>query len=161
MPSYNYFPESKSSCQGLTLIELLVILAILGIIISIMGMNLRPFGNDLENATQETAGFFKQTRVKAISSTSAYRVIFNTDNHLIVEHAIFCKDEEGWQRDAKLDLELREGVVFNSKDFTNEEVLLCFNSRGFSTENIELEIVDAKNNSKALEVYLGGAVVIK
>lgn len=147
--------------RGMSLVELLVILAILSIVVSIAIMNLRSFGNDLENAAQETSAFFKQARIRAINTTSAYRVVFESDTRLRAEYAVFCDDDEGWEHEPQLDLVLREDVVMDDADFDAEEVLLCFNSRGIANEDTEVLLRDKQGREKIVEVYMGGGVLIQ
>ena len=164
-PGKNIDLDKSRNSSGLTLIELLVIVAILGVTIAVAGMSLRAFGNDLQNAASETSAFFKQARIKAISTTSAYRVVFESDTKLRAEHAVFCDKDETWEHDISLDLVLREDIVMDQSGFQAGEVLVCFNSRGITDdsypENPEVILKDQNGLEKVVEVYKGGGVVIR
>ncbi len=150
------------SSRGLTIVELVIILAILGILISISAANLRPLGNDLENAVQETAAFFKYARIKAISTTSAYQVVFESNTKLKAEYALFCDTPNDMIEDIRLQLELRENITIKSEDFQPGDVLVCFNNRGTTNQtNPTVILQDQYGNEKAVEVFVGGAVVIQ
>lgn len=155
------YHQNKTALAGLTVVELVVVLAILGVLAGIVGMNLRPFGGDLENAAQETVSFFKLTRAKAMARTAAYRVVFASETRLRAEFANTCNHSGTWTNDAQLGLELREGVVMDATGLEAGDVLLCFNSRGLSTQNPSIDLVGAEGRTRSVEVYLGGAVVIK
>ena len=164
-PGKNIYLDKSRNSSGLTLIELLVIVAILGVTIAVAGMSLRAFGNDLQNAASETSAFFKQARIKAISTTSAYRVVFESDTRLRAEHAVFCDEDETWEQDISLDLVLREDIVMDQSGFQPGEVLVCFNSRGITDDsypvNPEVILKDQNGLEKVVEVYKGGGVVIR
>lgn len=157
--------DKSRNSKGITIIELLVIVAILGITIVAGGMGLRALGNDLQNAASETSAFFKQARIKAISTTSAYRVVFESETRLRAEHAVFCEEGGAWEHDARLDLVLREDIVMDGSGYQAGDVLLCFNSRGITDDtypqNPEVRLKDQSGQEKIVEVYKGGGVVIR
>ncbi len=73
--------------EGFTLIEALVTIAIIGVLAALVGPGLFAVNKPLQNATNQVSGIFKQVRLRAIATTTAYRVRPNPTNNraLIVE----------------------------------------------------------------------------
>lgn len=148
--------------RGLSLVELLVTLAVIGIALSIAALNLRPLGNDLQNATTEVASNLKQLRAKAMSTTSAYRLVYRSPTTLEAQWAKSCSATT-WTTEARLNVELREDIRFTTpaQSTTPGTSLVCFNSRGQSTQSLSLTLKDEKSRSRQVQVFLGGGVVIQ
>ncbi|MGC8968388.1 MAG: prepilin-type N-terminal cleavage/methylation domain-containing protein [Thermus sp.] len=148
--------------QGLTLVELLVTLAVLGIALAIAALNLRPFYDPLSDATSRTEGYMKQVRAKAMATTSAYRISLS-GNRLEAAYANTCRSPS-FTPDTSLQMELPQGV---SATLTPSGAALCFTSRGllillnggnYAGEPI-LTLRDTKGRTKALRLLLGGGVM--
>ena len=69
------------------MVELLVILAIVGILAAMAGPQILFLSKPLQNATDQTAGIFKQARMRSIATTSAYRIRAESTTKLKVEAA--------------------------------------------------------------------------
>jgi len=135
----------------------------LGILAGIAFINFRPLGNDLHNATTELAGYLRQVRARAMATTSAYRVVVVSNTELRAEHARACADTS-WTHEPRLRLQLREGVTMSGIPAVGER-LVCFTSRGITgitqgSQNPRVTLRDARGNTRQVEVYVGGAVVI-
>ncbi|WP_421684943.1 prepilin-type N-terminal cleavage/methylation domain-containing protein [Thermus thermophilus] len=148
--------------QGVTLLELLVTLAVLGIALTIAALNLRSLYDPLSDAVSRTEGYLKQVRAKAMATTSAYRVSVN-GNRLEAAYAGTCRSPS-FTPDPALQMELPQGV---SAALTPGGAALCFTSRGllmllnggsYTGEPI-LTLRDTPGRSKALKLLLGGGVV--
>lgn len=153
-------PIVQHRMRGLSIVELLIALSVLGIIFGIAAINLRPLSNDVANAATEAAGFFRQVRARAMATTSAYRVVVASNSELRAEYARACSDT-AWLPEPRLSLQLREGVTMSGIPAAGGQ-LICFTSRGLTADNQNPRITlrDRRGNTRQVEVYVGGAVVI-
>ncbi len=144
--------------NGFTLVELMVVVAILGVVLGIGFMNLRTLSGDLKNTANHVAGAFKQARAKAMATTSAYRVVKKSARRLELEYANAC-GSDAWTTDARLVLEFDPRVKVQMQGEDAE--LLCFTSRGVADQNPSLTLKDERGKTMIVEVLLGGAVEIR
>ncbi len=157
--------QTQRRIRGFTLIELLITVSIMGIVLSIGALNLKPVNNDAQDAANRLSGLFKQTRAKAMATTSAYRIWADLGSqpvHLYAQRAKSCSAPNNeWVTDKKLQTELPEGVSLGV-DYSNWDWRLpCFNSRGLSSNYITLNITDDRERVRTVELLLGGAVRVK
>lgn len=145
---------------GFTLVEVLIVVSMLGLLMSVAATRFTGLGNDLENATTDTAGFLRQVRARAMSTTSAYRVVIDSDTQLRTEHARRCADGD-WTQDPSLTLRLRERTAIKGDDIVAGDTVLCFNSRGIADATPELTIRDHAGYANRVQVFLGGGVRIQ
>lgn len=142
--------------RAFTLTEALVVLGITGIILAIGALNLRGLNNPLQNGASQLEGFFKQARAKALATTSAYRVRAETSGRLIAEYANNC-NATTWTADSRLVLELPTDVRVSGTN-TPTTWPVCFTSRGLADKNLIVTLANAKNQTRQVEVMLGGGV---
>lgn len=137
--------------RGITLIEVMVTVALIGIGMGVAVSNLRQLNTESQNAAAYVTGFVKQVRARAIASTLAYRIRPSSSAQLISETAKNCT-ETTWTNDPanKLNLPTGTSVVDTTWD-------LCFNSRGFPDGNLEIRIRETNGSLRRVEVMLGGA----
>jgi Tfp pilus assembly protein FimT len=153
-------PESSNRLtRGISILEILVTLGVLGIVLGIAAINLRPLSNDASNAAAETAGFLRQARARAMATTSAVRVVYVSATRLRTETAPNCNAASGWS-DARLNLNLEQGARLIS-NWNSNDTVVCFSSRGFTNSNITLNLQDNDGRTAALEILLGGGVEIQ
>ena len=147
--------------KGLSLIELLITMAVVGVVMGIGALNLKPLNNDAGSAAGQLVGFLKLTRAKAMSTTSAYRVWTEAGSkpgqlRLYAERAKRCSDGT-WTRDPKLQVELPEKVTldldFSLWNFRKP----CFDSRGLSSDYAVVILKDDRSRIRKVELLLGGA----
>ncbi len=131
---------------------MLIVLGMMGILMGIGATNLAVLDNPLQNATNEVAGFLKQARARAVSSSTAYRVYPTNARQLVAEFGLSC-DDPSPQLDVNLHLDLPKGVSIPD---TNWEI--CFTSRGLATSSPTLYFYGPDYATKSVEVFLGGAV---
>ena len=141
--------------QGFTLLELLVVVAIMGILLGIGALNLRPLSNDLQNDTNLVVGIFKQARVKAVATTSGYRIVKKSGTRLIAEYSNSCTGTT-WIEDSRLTVNLEHDTRIQGSNGT----LTCFSSKGLATTNPTLDLKNG-NKTRQIEVFLGGSVEVK
>lgn len=142
--------------KGFTLLELLIVIAIAGIVMSIGFLNLRPLSGDLRNNASRVAGNFKQARAKAMSTTSAYRVVKTSATTIRADWAENCQ-ANNWTTDEKFNVTLDNNIRIESGNRT----LVCFTSKGIATSNPVLTMRDERGKRMRVEVFLGGAVEIR
>jgi prepilin-type N-terminal cleavage/methylation domain-containing protein len=83
-----YFYKNQILFQGFTQLEMVVTLAILGVFSALAGPQMFSVSKPLQNGTNQLAGILKQVRMRAIVTTTAYRVRPAADRRsLIVERA--------------------------------------------------------------------------
>nr|WP_243093763.1 prepilin-type N-terminal cleavage/methylation domain-containing protein [Thermus thalpophilus] len=152
------------SGRGISLLELLVALAVLGIAGSIAALNLRPLYNPLQDSVSRTEGYLKQVRAKAMATTSAYRISLRQDGKgLEASYANKC-NASTFTTDLQLRLELPTEVTISIRP---AGASLCFNSRGLLVlinggnppQEPTLTLQDNRGRVATLAVLLGGGVV--
>jgi prepilin-type N-terminal cleavage/methylation domain-containing protein len=141
---------------GFSMIELLVIIAIIGILAAIGFLNLRPLHNEARAAANDFAGTAKQARGRAMATTSAYRLVYEAPDRLKVEWRTTCGGTEEWTPEARFDLVLRDGTTLDG--VADGAELLCFTSRGITKQSPTLTFRDASGRTATVEVFAGGAV---
>jgi len=148
-------PSGRCPEAGFSLIEMLVVLAILGILLSIMGLNLRPFADPLQDSAARIEGFLKQTRAKAMATTSAYRIHYGS-GFLYAERAHRCTDTQ-WTPDPKLRMQLPDRVSVN----WGGSQPVCITSRGYATASRTVVLTDDRGRQKRVTLLIGGAVRVQ
>lgn len=144
--------------QALTLLEIILVVAVVGIVLAVGAVSLRGLGDPLGAAASSVEGTFKQLRAKAMSTTSAYRVSRASATGLRAEYAVSCSDSTGWTHDARLDATLDNGVQLTVP--ATNGVIVCFDARGLASSNPTVTLTDAKGATASVEVFVGGAVEV-
>jgi len=151
------------SKRGFTLIEMLVVIAILAVLIGIAALNFRPLGAPLQNGAAQLESFLKQARLRAIATTRAYRVVPvpSSVTTLKLQYANNCNSGNTWTDDNPVrTLQLPDNVTLNGTAWTS----VCFNSRGAAYNNsgnpasVTIALIDNKNQQRSVQVLLGGGV---
>lgn len=145
----------RALCQrGYSLLELMVVLALVAITSGIAIANLRELQDPVKTGASQLSGFIKQVRSRAMSATQAYLIMPASSDRVMALRANTCSALE-WQSDSKLVLDLPSGVSLNAQDWD-----ICFSSRGFPDDNIRIAISDLDSRQREVEVLLGGSVRI-
>ncbi len=137
---------------GMTMAELLVIVAIMGLGLGIASLMLRPLETPLESGATLLEGLFRQARLEAIAKTAAYRVAPDNPHVIGGDYAASCTaaDDE-WTADNAVKVQLPEGVTVSSEVWS-----VCFSSRGISNTNQIIELQHSYYGNVKVEVLLGG-----
>jgi prepilin-type N-terminal cleavage/methylation domain-containing protein len=152
--------STRGARQGFTLIEIIITLAVIGIVLAIAALNLRGFHDPLHEAATDLSGLMKQSRAKAMATTSAYRVLVSPSGsqHLITEAAISCDTAStGWTADSALTTDLPAHITMT---VTQGSLPTCFDPRGIASEDVIFKLTDGNGRTMSVEVMLGGAVRI-
>ncbi len=144
--------------HGFTLLEVLLVVAIVGIVLGIAAVGLRALSDPVGKAASAVEGTFKQTRAKAMSTTSAYRISLASATTLQADYAYTCDDTTGWVRDPHFDLTLDDGVRITSP--TALGPIVCFDSQGIANANPTVDVQGSDGKTAAIEVLVGGAVEV-
>ena len=142
--------------SGFSIIELLVIIAIIGILATIGFLNLRPLHNEARAAANDFAGTVKQARGRAMVTTSAYRLVYRAPDRVEMQWRKTCAGSDAWTPEARFDLELRDGTTVDGR--VDGEELLCFNSRGTTDQSPTVTFRDARGRTASVAVFAGGGV---
>jgi prepilin-type N-terminal cleavage/methylation domain-containing protein len=136
--------------RGSTMMEVLAVLAVMAVGLGISALYLRPVESPLSAGATLVEGVFRQARLNAIATTSAYRVSPSTSQLLIAERGDSCAATT-WTADDDTQVLLPEGVTFESDAWT-----VCFTSRGVSADNQTIRLQHGQYGSIGIEVLLGG-----
>jgi hypothetical protein len=135
---------------GITVLEVLVVVAILGLSVGVAALNLEPLETPLAAGVTLTEGFFREARLSAIASTSAHRVQPDSSLQLGVQQATSCA-ASSWTTVADMKLNLPQGVSLADTSWS-----VCFTSRGISSDNVVITLQHDMYGSEQVEVLLGG-----
>ena len=144
----------RHSEAGLTLLEVMVVVAILGLGVGIASLRLQPLETPLQSSATLVEGFFREARLKAIATTSAYRVLPSTSSRLMAQTADSC-GASTWTTVVGMNLDLASGVTLSSTAWS-----VCFGSRGISNDNVSVKLLHDPLGSTTIEVLLGGTTRI-
>jgi prepilin-type N-terminal cleavage/methylation domain-containing protein len=160
--------RTKSTTEGFTLIEILVTIAIAGILLSLGSVSLISMRKPLKLAVKAFESQVRLVRTQALSSGRAYRIrprylttaeySAGFANRFIVEHASNCSSTS-WAVASQLDLDLEDvGVVDSStillagSTIPNTNAIdwnLCFDNRGFVSNPVKIYLKDYRANNQA------------
>lgn len=133
------------------MIELLTVMALLGIVAGAYSLYLKPMEAKLETAASHVESQLRAARLKAMATTSAYRVVPLTDAVIVGQSAPDCTATD-WTLDRRLELELPRGVRLASTGWS-----VCFSNRGMSGANTSITLTHAEYGTRTVEVFVGGA----
>jgi prepilin-type N-terminal cleavage/methylation domain-containing protein len=161
-----------SSRTGFTLAEVMVTVAVLGIMTAIAAPTIRFGSNPLKDTSNRIAGNLKLLRAKAMSQTSAYRLqavpgIAPGTVALEMKRATLCSDTV-WTadptfvtEDTLLDRQVQiSQVTLNSQLKPIDSWSICYNGRGLATQNLVLTLRDDRSG-QTITVFPGGAVDVQ
>ncbi|GGS39837.1 prepilin-type N-terminal cleavage/methylation domain-containing protein [Deinococcus knuensis] len=154
------FPARRA---GFTLFELLVVMAVVGILTGIAAVNvsnLRQPADEVARMLASTLGF---SRARAIATTAAVRVQRRAgERSFVLASASSCAALTGWTEWPDRTLTLPTDVQFSRDPGT---WTVCFSGRGVlpggSAAPDVLTFVDRRSRTRSLQVYAGGAVVVR
>ncbi len=138
--------------RGFTLFELVAALGLTLILSAIAVSRIGELANPLLSGTAQLSSFLKQTRAKALSTTSAYTVYASSGTTLRARVGTSCTDASP-TLDPYLTLVLPQGSQLLSTGWT-----ICFNSRGFANSSLNISVQDDDGQTRMIEIVQGGSV---
>jgi type II secretion system protein H len=147
----------QSRRRGFTLIEFLVVVAVIGIVAAIAALDVRPLNNEARNAASEFASTVRQTRARAMATTSAYRLVLVANDRVVVETRATCDGSETWVAEPRLEFSARDGTRLVAGASVGDEIA-CFSSRGIATADPDLTFRDGRGREATVTILAGGAV---
>lgn len=151
------------SQRGMSLIELLVVIGILGLVVAVTLPGLKSSALDLSTATQNLVGDLRIARANAASHSAHYRVTISSESYTIQR----LQDNDGdgvWQpTGSPQSVDLRDGISLNVE---SGDGVVEFNTRGLvESDNAGPEIeritlTDSRDGkTKQVEVWPSGQVL--
>jgi len=144
----------RGNCRGMTLVELLGTLAIMGLALGIAALNVGTMEGSLAGAASLTESFMRGARSTALATTAAYKVEPTSSRMLIASKAASCSAAT-WTVDPDLTLELPTEVALTDTTWS-----VCFSSRGLADSNVTIPLWHPVSGTLQVEVLLGGATRI-
>ena len=160
------YRQKAASNAGLSLIEIVVTIALLGLLAAFAAPAIKFGTNPLKDTSERISANIKLARSKAMAQTAAYRIRPLSVNQFIIEHANTCKDATWTTASAFVaeDLALDNptalvSAMVDGASVSNTDWNICFNSRGTMDKTVKLTIKDVDTNrQRTLETFLGGTV---
>ena len=143
-----------TSQTGFSLIELLVALALLGVLCTVAVTNIHTLENPLVSTSSNMSHYFRLVRVRAIAQTRSIRIAPGSAYHLEAGTASNC-EAETFEPLSELDFDLDEDVRLGSTDWS-----VCFTQRGLVHQAVAF-VLTGDNGSRTVEIALGGGVNIE
>lgn len=146
--------------QGYTLFELLIVIAIIGIMSGFGIYSFLNLKNSARDTTQTVLGALTQARTGAMTNTLAYRILYR-NGAFMLQSALSCAATTGWTDINTNFVELPSDVtVTTTAPITgaSANVVVCYTARGLAVASTDVTLVDTKNHSYTLKSYYGGAV---
>jgi len=136
--------------SGVTLVELLIAMAVLGLCLTMSTLYLKSTDNPLQTGSVLLEGSMREARLLAIAETAAYRVTPQDTHTVRMERAATC-GAATWTDAPTPAVAMPDGVTIVTEGWT-----VCFNSRGISSDNVVIELSHADYGARKVEVLLGG-----
>jgi prepilin-type N-terminal cleavage/methylation domain-containing protein len=164
--------------RGFTLIEMITVVAILGIILGFAIPSFLTLRKPLRDGVNQFTSQLALIRTKAIASNQAYRIkpkyttlteyvgengYTNIPRSFVVEYAANCQvttvgGTNGWQRASQFDLDLPKEVGVTAATGAALNWNICYNNRGIVNTSVNLTFADyqANNRAKTASVIVRG-----
>ena len=143
--------------RGLTLVEAMVVVAVIGILAGIAALDVRPLNNEARNAASEFAATVRQARARAMATTSAYRLVLASESRVVVQTRASCSGSGAWTEEPRLELRMRDGTRLAAGAAVGDEIV-CFSSRGIAASDPDLTFSDDRGRVAVVTILAGGAV---
>lgn len=138
--------------SGFTLLEILVVLAIVSITIAVAMPDWKRLQNNTQDSATQVVGHFKKIRAKALSTTRAYRISATSGTAIVAQYANTCAATT-WTTDSTLSLTLSGGSYMPVTSWT-----VCYDSLGLSPASTSFTLQQSGYATRTIQIVLGGAV---
>ena len=138
---------------GVTILELIVVMAIAALLTGVAVMNLRDLANPRQTGAAEMVGFLKKVRGKAMNATKAYTVMPVSAYQVVTKLSKNCKSNQ--KTAGEFTYKLPAGVSFGDTNWS-----ICYSTRGMSDTSVDIPVTDRKGRTD-VQVVLGGGARIK
>lgn len=145
---------ANSKERGFSLFELIVVMALSASLFSMALINAKGLANQSLNGASSLMGFLKVTRAKALATTQAYTIAPISSTQIGTTYGDTCSDTTQ-TADSEVFLELPSGAFLSDTTWS-----LCYNTRGFSDNSLDIQILD-HTSSRTVQVVLGGGVRVQ
>lgn len=145
----------RNNERGFTLLEVLVAIAVSGILMGIATFQYLKLQNDVGFTAQNLVSSLKRVRSKALASTYFYTVKPISLTQATVTYASSCSaPSTDQQTDNSLQVVLDSPVAFTSLTWS-----ICFTPRGITADSATIGVRDGVSGEvKTVEVVIGGAM---
>lgn len=155
-------PTASRRAAGFTIIELLIVVAIVGVITALGIQSYRSSRNPARDAARTVHATLFQLRSNAISNTQARRIILNGSQQLVMQSALRCSETNAskWTDLGTVPLTLNaygRTVTLSTPTPGTNPVVVCFNSRGLAAVAGRLTFTEGTRVLN-VDVALGGGV---
>ncbi|MBB5376083.1 prepilin-type N-terminal cleavage/methylation domain-containing protein [Deinococcus metalli] len=158
----------NSVTAGFTLVELLIVLAVLGILFALGISSYRSTLNPARDAARTVHAAFFTLRSQAMSNTQARRLVLVGSKNLVLQSALRCSEttQTNWTQIGTVDLGTSSlpltltaptPATTDPTVPTGTKLVACFTSRGQASTAGSLRISDTKH-AYLVQVALGGGV---
>lgn len=137
---------------GFTIFELIATILIIGTLSTLAVNKLKQLDNPLQSSAAEFESFVKQVRARAISTTSAYKIVSISPTEVHTHYGKNCASTIVTV-DKQVSYQTRTPITM-----TDDSWEICFNSRGLPDDNVVVTFSDLSGTSSSVEIFLGGAV---
>jgi hypothetical protein len=144
----------NNSESGTSLIELIAVLAVIGVTVGAATAILKPAAAPLETGAVLLEGFLTRARARAMATTSAYRITAADASNIVADYAANCAAAT-WTAEEGMKLELPDEVTLADTSWT-----VCFSSRGTSSTNFVITLNHPRTGFEQIEVFTGGSARI-
>ncbi|MFB9993430.1 Tfp pilus assembly protein FimT/FimU [Deinococcus oregonensis] len=147
---------------GFTTIELLIVMAIIGILTALGVQSYLSTRNPARDAARAVHATLFQLRSNAVSNTQARRMILNSSQQLVMQSAVRCSETDAskWTDLGTVPLSLNSyGRLVQLSTTTPgiNPVVVCFTSRGLAAPSGRLTLREGTRIYN-VDVALGGGV---
>jgi prepilin-type N-terminal cleavage/methylation domain-containing protein len=153
VPERSRTEVTRPGQRGVTLVELIVVVAVIGLCLGLAAASFAPMQAPLRSGCELVDGMLRYTRARAVSTTTPHRLRPISPTTLVVESGPSCSAGP-WVLDPARRLDLPQGVSLPDTSWS-----VCFVSRGLAPQNQLITLHHPVKGSQQLEVLVGGAVL--
>ncbi len=146
--------QNRIQEAGYTLAEMLVVMALIGILAGTAVSNLKELNDPLADASFTVTHYLRLVRARGISQTLFIQVAPTSSTIIAASSSDSCSGTMTAIDD--LEVNLPRGASMSDTSWT-----ACFTPRGLSEDNITFDLSDSDGQSKTVEIALGGGVRIQ